>query len=146
MNSGRRIMQEEGMPERIPRRGRPRVRRRMELEGPLRCYAPQCNIEKGVETVTLLPEELELLKLVDLNGLGQEEASAVMGVSRRTVWKDLHEARRKVADALIHGKRIEIAGCELRTTGSCPKEAESWSAAGDLHCWRRHRHGGGNME
>ena len=98
------------MPEGVRRRGRPRVQRRMDPGGPLRCYAPQCNTGEEEETVTILPEELELLKLVDLNGLAQEEASAVMGVSRRTVWKDLHEARKKVADALIHGKRIEIAG------------------------------------
>jgi hypothetical protein len=96
--------------------------------------------------VTILPEELELLKLIDLNGLGQEEASAVMGVSRRTVWKDLHEARRKVADALIHGKRIEIADCELRIAGGCPKEADSLPGTGDSPCWRRHRQSGRNKD
>jgi predicted DNA-binding protein (UPF0251 family) len=97
----------------------------MDPEGPFRCYAPQCDTAEGKEIVSLLPEEIELLKLVDLNGLGQEEASVIMGVSRRTIWKDLHEARRKVIDALIHGKRIEIAGCERRIEGHCPEEAES---------------------
>ena len=126
------------MPEGIRRRGRPRVQRRMDLEEPLRCYAPQCNTVDEEETVTLLPEELELLKLVDLNGLAQEEASAVMGVSRRTVWKDLHEARRKVADALIHGKRIEIGGCERRIEGSCPQDAGYCTGTGDGLCRRRH--------
>ena len=70
--------------------------------------------------VTILPEELELLKLIDLVGLEQEEASAVMGVSRRTAWKDLHEARKKVADALVNGKVIEVARCEHRMDGRCP--------------------------
>ncbi|NYT08110.1 MAG: DUF134 domain-containing protein, partial [Methanomicrobiales archaeon] len=105
-------MQERGMTERMRRRGRPRVARRLDPGKPVRCYAPRCTTVGEEMTVTLLPEELELLHLVELNGLVQEEASAIMGVSRRTVWKDLHEARRKVADALIHGKRIEIAGCE----------------------------------
>jgi hypothetical protein len=76
---------------------------------------------------------------VDLNGLGQEEASAVMGVLRRTTWKDLHEARRKVIDALIHGRQIEIAGCERRIAGRCPEEAKSWPEAESQHCQRRHR-------
>jgi predicted DNA-binding protein (UPF0251 family) len=98
----------------------------MEMEGSLRCYAPRCDVNDEREIVTLLPEELELLKLVDVNGLGQEEASAVMGVSRRTIWKDLHEARRKVTDALIYGKRIQIAGCERRVDGRCPDDTKSW--------------------
>jgi predicted DNA-binding protein (UPF0251 family) len=77
------------------------------------------------EVVLLLPEELELLKLVDLQGLEQEEAAAALGVSRRTVWRDLHEARRKVADALVHGKGIEVSGCTLRTEGRCPRLVDS---------------------
>jgi predicted DNA-binding protein (UPF0251 family) len=127
------------MPEGVRRRGRPRVQRRMDIEEPLRCYAPQCNTVEGEQTVTILQEELELLKLVDLNGLAQEEASAVMGVSRRTVWKDLHEARRKVADALIHGKRIEIAGCEQRIEGRCPRKTGYCTGSGERPCHRHHR-------
>jgi len=137
-------MQDGEMPEGVRRRGRPRVTRRMDPEGLLRCYAPQCNTVEEEETVTILPEEVELLKLVDLNGLGQEEASAVIGVSRRTVWKDLHEARRKVADALIHGKRIEIAGCEQRIEGKCPQETGSCTGSGERLCRRRHRQGDRN--
>ena len=132
-------MHDGEMPEGVRQRGRPRVTRRMDPEGPLRCYAPRCNTVEEEETVTILPEELELLKLVDLNGLGQEEASAIMGVSRRTVWKDLHEARRKVADALIHGKRIEIAGCERRIEGRCPHETGSCTRSGERLCHRRHQ-------
>jgi predicted DNA-binding protein (UPF0251 family) len=108
-----------------PRRGRPRTRRNIQFEGPLRCYGPQCNISGSQESVVLLPEELEVLKLVDLLGHEQEDAAGLMGVSRRTVWRDLHEARRKVADALVHGKAIEIAGCLLRNEGSCPKISDS---------------------
>jgi predicted DNA-binding protein (UPF0251 family) len=118
-------MKEKGMRDGARCRGRPRVRRQMELESLIRCYMPKCNTLAGIESVTLLPDELELLKLVDLDDLGQEEASAIMGVSRRTIWKDLHETRRKVTDALIHGKRIQIAGCERLTAGHCPEE-ESW--------------------
>jgi predicted DNA-binding protein (UPF0251 family) len=105
----------------------------MDPAGPFRCYFLKCDTAEGKEIVTLLHEEIELLKLVDLNGLGQEKASAVMGVSRRTTWKDLHEARRKVIDALINGKRIEIAGCERCITGRCPEEVENQTGR------RRHR-------
>ncbi|HMZ31589.1 MAG: DUF134 domain-containing protein [Methanoregulaceae archaeon] len=134
-------MQDNEITEGIRRRGRPRVPRRMDPEASLRCYAPQCDIADTDECVTLLPEELELLKLVDLNGLEQEEAGAIIGVSRRTVWKDLHEARRKVADALIHGKKIEIAGCERRIEGQCPREGQPCLGSQDGFCRRRQRQG-----
>lgn len=75
-----------------------------------------------METVTLLPEEIELLKLIDIEGLEQEEAAAALGVSRKTVWRDLHEARRKVVDALLNGKIIELTECPRRNSGRCPRE------------------------
>ena len=106
------------------KRGRPRIRRRMGEHGKWRCYAPQCNTGEETGSVSLLPEEIELLRLIDLEGMEQEEAGAMLGVSRRTVWKDIHEARMKVTDALVHGKKIEIRDCTLRTEGSCPKENE----------------------
>ncbi len=108
-----------------PRRGRPRTKRRIELEGPLRCYGPRCNVAGSPDVVVLLPEELEVLKQVDLLGHEQEEAAGLMGVSRRTAWRDLHEARRKIADALVHGKAIEISGCLLRNQGVCPRMSDS---------------------
>ena len=86
-----------------------------------RCYAPQCSPNKHEEIVSLLPEELALLDMIDLQGLEQEQAAAALGVSRKTVWRDIHEARRKIADALIHGKALEIGGCLRRKKGICPR-------------------------
>jgi predicted DNA-binding protein (UPF0251 family) len=60
--------------------------------------------------VVLTFEELEALRLVDLDGLEQGEAAALMGVSRRTLWNDLKSARRKVALALTNGWAIRIEG------------------------------------
>lgn len=64
-------------------------------------------------------DELEVLKLIDLEGLSQEEAAAVMGVSRKTVWRDLHAARRKITGALVTGKTIEIVSCDENTQRRC---------------------------
>jgi len=58
--------------------------------------------------VLLEHAELEAIRLVDLEGLTQEEAGARMGVSRGTVWRVLQEARRKIAQALTEGRRIQI--------------------------------------
>jgi hypothetical protein len=64
---------------------------------------------------------MAVLNLIDLQGLSQEEASIVLGVSRKTVWRDIHEARRKVVDALVNGKSIEVSGCDRRLAGFCPQ-------------------------
>lgn len=117
-------MQDDGEGAARPR-GRPRVQRRLDPEGPVRCYAPQCQLQGEEEVVVLLPEELELLKLIDLRGLEQEEAANILGVSRRTAWRDLHEARRKIADALVNGKGIQVAGCRLRSSGNCPRLSDA---------------------
>ncbi len=119
-------MQPEGNGCRRRRRGRPRVQRTIEGEGTYRCYAPLCSPHEERGTVVLLPEEVEVLRLVDLQGLEQEEAAAVLGVSRKTAWRDLHKARRKVADALVNGKTIGIAGCDRRKFGSCPPAREDY--------------------
>ena len=58
--------------------------------------------------IQLEPSELEALRLVDLEDLAQEEAGKRMGVSRGTVWRLLHEGRKKVAQALIEGRPIRI--------------------------------------
>ncbi len=103
------------------KRGRPRVRRIIEGDAESRCYEPRCCPHEEGIVISLRPEEIELLKLVDLEGLEQEEAANRLGVSRKTAWRDLHEARKKVADALVFGKGIEIAGCQKAAEGRCPK-------------------------
>jgi predicted DNA-binding protein (UPF0251 family) len=107
--------------EGCPRRGRPRLRRTINDAAESRCYKPCCCPEEASEGITLRPDELELLRLVDLEGLEQEEAAEKLGVSRKTAWRDLHQARRKITDALVNGKGIEMAGCQKAAQGHCPK-------------------------
>jgi predicted DNA-binding protein (UPF0251 family) len=103
------------------RRGRPRIRRIIEGTGESRCYKPCCCFSEKDEGILLKPEEIELIRLIDLEGLDQEEAAERLGVSRKTAWRDLHDARRKIADALVNGKGIEMAGCTIAAEGRCPK-------------------------
>jgi uncharacterized protein len=104
-----------------PRRGRPRLRRTINSTSESRCYKPCCCPEEAGAGISLNPDEIELIRLIDLEGLEQEEAAAKLGVSRKTAWRDLHEARRKIADALVNGKGIEMAGCIKAAEGRCPK-------------------------
>jgi len=53
-------------------------------------------------------EEFEAIRLVDYEGLTQEEAGKRMGVSRGTVWRALSSARKKVAQMLVEGRELII--------------------------------------
>ena len=63
-----------------------------------------------MEEVRLTIDQMEALRLADLEGLSQEEAGARMGVSRATFGRIIQRARKVVAEALIHGKAILLEG------------------------------------
>jgi len=67
---------------------------------------PLCDLEE----LALTYDELEALRLADLEGLYQEEAAASMRISRQTFGNIVKSARRKAADALVNGKAIRIEG------------------------------------
>ncbi|MDI6826869.1 MAG: DUF134 domain-containing protein [Armatimonadota bacterium] len=60
--------------------------------------------------VILGVEELEALRLADLEGKTHEEAAEAMRVSRQTFGRIIESARAKVAEALVSGKSIIIRG------------------------------------
>lgn len=62
----------------------------------------------NLEPILLEAAELEAFRLVDFEGLSQEEAAKRMGISRGTVWRLVQRARRKVAQALSEGRPIQI--------------------------------------
>ena len=68
------------------------------------------------QPVVVTPDELEALRLVDYEGLLQEEAAARMGVSRGTVWRCLDSARRKVGAMLVEGRELILASGEDKRT------------------------------
>ncbi len=59
-----------------------------------------------LEQIPLLRDEIEVLRLCDLEKLTQEQAGKRMGVSRGTVQRILTAARRKVASALVNGEAL----------------------------------------
>ena len=60
------------------------------------------------ESILLEHDELEVLRLVDLEGLSQEEAGNQMEISRGTIWRLLQRARKKIILALVNGRQIRI--------------------------------------
>ena len=61
-----------------------------------------------LELVILSLDEVESLRLADLQGQYQEAAADQMKISRATFARIVESARRKVADALVHGKALQI--------------------------------------
>ncbi len=60
------------------------------------------------QPVRLEPDELEALRLVYLEGLTQGEAAERMGVSRGTLWRMLESGRRKIIEALVELRPLEL--------------------------------------
>jgi hypothetical protein len=63
-----------------------------------------------LDRVEMTLDEYEALRLADLDGLYQEDAAVRMKVSRATFGRIVDSARRKAADALVHGKALVIGG------------------------------------
>ena len=62
------------------------------------------------ESIRMTVDEYEALRLLDDEGLTQETCAVRMNISRTTVTAIYDSARKKVADALVHGKRLLITG------------------------------------
>ncbi len=109
------------------RRGRPGRRRnpRWVADVPeVEFFKPAGVPMRELAVVELTVEELEAIRLTDLEGLTQEEAAVQMGISRRTFWNDLNQARKKVAVALVNGRAIQIKGGAYSIAGTEEKGDE----------------------
>jgi len=61
-----------------------------------------------LEEVLLKADELEALKLYDVDGLEQTKAAEKMKISQPTFARILDSANKKIAEALVKGKAIRI--------------------------------------
>jgi len=89
---------------------RPKKPRFVESEPSVTYFKPRAVPLSQLEEVDLSIEELEAIRLKDLECEGQVDAAKRMGVSQPTLHRLLVSARRKVAEALVHGKAIKIHG------------------------------------
>ena len=87
---------------------RPTRCRRIERLPEYRSFSP--DDVNAAESVCMTVDEFETLRLLDDEGLTQEGCAERMNVARTTVTAIYDSARRKVADALVHGKRLLITG------------------------------------
>jgi len=91
----------------------------MDMARPIKCrrvacdpgavyYKPQGIPLFELEEIVLQLDEVEALRLADLDGLYQADAALKMGVSRQTFGNIISKAHTKVATALLEGKALRI--------------------------------------
>lgn len=79
------------------------------------CYFPEILEfspmgEVNGEQIVLTVDEFETIRLIDKEGLSQEECGTQLGVGRTTAQKIYETARKKIADVLVLGRALKIEG------------------------------------
>jgi predicted DNA-binding protein (UPF0251 family) len=87
---------------------RPRIPRCLRFKPNVYYFKPQGIPLRDLEEIVLLPDELEALKLHEIDGFEQIEASGKMKISQPTFARMLNSAYKKIAEAIIKGKAIKI--------------------------------------
>jgi len=98
------------------------------MSRPCRCRRIRCNPDtnyfkpRGIpldslEEVNLALDELEAVRLADLEGLYQEDAAKQMGISRQTFGNIINAAHEKIADVLLNAKALKIEGGVVKKAG-----------------------------
>ena len=82
--------------------------RRIEQLPVYRSFSPDDTAAE--KNVLMTVDEFEALRLLDHKGLTQEACASRMNIARTTVTAIYDSARKKVADALVNGKRLLITG------------------------------------
>lgn len=88
---------------------RPLKKRKISCNPASYYFKPRGISLSGLDEIELAHDELEAIRLADLNGLFQEDAAVKMLVSRATFGRIIIRARQKIADAIINGKAIRIS-------------------------------------
>ena len=103
---------------------RPCKKRKVCLELKSGYFCPEEFSESGLVEIVLEADEIEAVRLADLDGEYQDVAAKKMGVSRSTFSNIIIRAHQKIAEALIQGKAIRI---------NCPKLVKKMQRMGKRH-------------
>lgn len=88
--------------------GRPRLCRRIRFNPKIKYFKPQGIPMGNLEVIELTQEEVEALRLKNIEDLDQIECAKKMNTSQSTYQRILASAYKKISQALIGGKAIKI--------------------------------------
>ncbi len=88
--------------------GRRRKNRNIDADHTEVCFKP-CGVEKkSLNIIVIYEDEMEAIRLADLESLYQQECADKMQISRTTFSRLVESARKKIADALLNQKAIRV--------------------------------------
>lgn len=87
---------------------RPKIRRCLRFKPNVYYFKPQGIPLRHLEEVVLEPDEIEALKLHDIDGLEQIQAAKKMKISQSTFARILDSTYKKIAEGIIQGKAIRV--------------------------------------
>lgn len=89
---------------------RPRRCRRISFQPDVTYFKPAGVPLRSLDETTVSYDEAEAVRLVDLEEKDQKQVAKKMQISQPTLSRLLKSGRKKLADAIIHGKAIKIHG------------------------------------
>lgn len=92
---------------------RPRIPRCIQFKPNVYYFKPQGIPLRQLEEEVIFSDELEALKLYEVDGFDQTQASVKMKISQPTFARLLASANKKIAQAIINGKAIKIEGDQI---------------------------------
>ncbi|MEA4982576.1 MAG: DUF134 domain-containing protein [Paludibacter sp.] len=96
---------------------RPKQNRKVTSPPLMLGYKPFGIPRSQLDSVIIHYDEFEAIRLLDYEGLMQEQAAERMNVSRPTLTRIYEQARRSIAKAFIEGKMILIEGGNVEFYG-----------------------------
>lgn len=87
---------------------RPKLPRCIKFQPGVYYFKPQGIPLRMLEEITLKPDELEAVKLYEVDGLEQTLAAKKMKISQPTFARIIKSAYKKICHAIIEGKAIRI--------------------------------------
>ncbi len=96
---------------------RPRKIKIINFEPNVTYFKPRAVPLSQLEEVELTLDELETLRLSNIEKLSQEDSAKKMKIHQSTFQRTLSRAREKVTDALVNGKAIKIHGGDYKMPG-----------------------------
>ncbi len=92
------------------------------------------------EQIILSVDEYEVIRLVDFEKKTHEETARQMQISRTTVTEIYESARFKLADCIVNGKQLRIAGGPYHFMTDFKEPAKKMAAAGEARAEHSSKH------